>query len=239
MSAKTLIARTTGLCLLSVIGVADAALISVPMDLSSWSYYREGGGGGVEQSAGGIKFYGSGYRQGAAILANFAADFSNATVYIKWMANGGVGNSYMGVNPMVGNVDGSGWIGYTWMDMTTHHSWTGSVVIPEDTWLYTRLDVNPDRTWRGVTATGNYDDLGGTVFNNKVFGPMLQSDWHFVQTGRIGLVLGDNYSGTAAWMLVGEAKYDIAAAPEPGTLALAVIRLAGLARRKGLGSGRV
>lgn len=189
-----------------------------------------------EKTSDGIKFYGSGYRTGGAIVANPVENFSDASIYVKWMAHGGDGN-YMGISPAVGVVNSSDWIDWGVIpNYTTNHSWNGSNVLPQDIWLYTRIDIHPDLTWKYFTATGNYDNQGGsTLYTSSYSAAMMgESDllWHDrVENGMLSIGLGDNYGGTSAWGLVAEAKYAIApgAVPEPVTLLIFGTGILGLA----------
>ena len=228
--------------MLGVIGTAQATLTTIPMDLNSWTYVQSGANGSWEQTSDGIKFYGSGYRQGGGIISNTIADYSNSIVYVKWMANGGA--DYMFTGPAVGTTI-SGWrAGTGEANLTTNHSFNGSVILPENTWLYTRIDFNTDMTWRNITTTGNYFDLGGSVLTVRDNDPMTTDIWHsYIENGQVQVALGDNYAGTNSWVLVSEAKYQLNSfsVPEPDTFLLMVIGLVSLANavRRNSGTTRI
>ena len=38
-------------------------------------------------------------------------------------------------------------IGKMGPNLTTHHSWAGSIVISNNTWIYTQIVDNPDKSW--------------------------------------------------------------------------------------------
>ena len=48
---------------------------------------------------------------------------------------------------------------------TTHHSYNGSVLISDSTWLYALFSSNGSGTLTRVMATGNWSDSGGTVID--------------------------------------------------------------------------
>ena len=238
-------AAVIGLSMLGVIGTAQATLTTIPMDLNSWTYTDGQGGanGSWEQTSEGIKFDGSGYRQGGCIVSNTIAEYSNSIVYVKWMANGGA--DYMFAGPFVGTTI-SGWCAGTGGPyLTTDHSFGGSVILPENTWLYTQIDFKPDMTSRNITATGNYAGLGGSVLAVRDTETWMTADiWHnYVENGHVLVQLGDNYAGTNSWVLVSEAKYQINSfsVPEPGTFLLMVIGLFSLANavRRNSGTPRI
>lgn len=184
-----------------------------------------------EKTSDGIKVYGSGYRSGGSIAANPVEDFSDATVYIKWMVRGGDSGEYTGVGLHPGILNSSDWVDSAiYTPYTTNHSWSGSQVLPQDSWLYTRLDINPDMTWQYYTATGNYDDQNGSILFTSSLSRQDPALWHdTVESANLWIGLGDNYGGTSAWVTVAEAKYDLNAAPEPVTLLLFGTGILGLA----------
>ena len=232
MKNKYFAGLTIGL-LLGVFANANAGMTVIPIDLTSWTYVEESTNGSWEMTSDGIKFYGSSYRQGGAIVANTMENFSDATIYIKWMADGGSGN-YMGLDPYIGIVTPSGWTGGIYADYTTGWSWNGSKVLPQDTWLYTRIVTNPNMTWEYITALGNYDNQGGSALYDSSFSwqPTPQQWQDYVVNGHVAIALWDNYGGTSAWELISEAKYVISSTsssvPEPATLLLFSIGIIGL-----------
>lgn len=225
--------------LVSVVNTAHGTMITIPMDLTSWTYRSGGGSGGsVAQTADGLMFFGSGYRQGGGIMASTAENFSNATIYVKWMASGGSSGNYMGVGPQIGLPMDSGWFdGPICPCYTTDHSFMGSQVAPQNTWLYTRLETHPDMSWDWVTATGTYGDQLGSILNSGSTSWSADPNWwwtNYPDNGRLFVGLWDNYGGTSAWVQVGEVKYEIAAnsIPEPSVILLFASGLLGLGRSR-------
>jgi hypothetical protein len=80
-------------------------IINVSLASENWNIYSPYGGGPavVETTPTGLRFYGSGYRQGTLINSKLYDDFTDSTVNIKWQANGGNGYPYsafsLGINP--------------------------------------------------------------------------------------------------------------------------------------------
>lgn len=185
----------------------------LPLGGYSWIYfsyasssYRDAGSGVFEQIGGGLKFFGSGYRQGAAMHTTTRIDLRGATLYLKWQAHGA--GSYMGLLPEV--VYGtaptySNAVPLASRSMTTHHSYQGSLVVADDTWYYTRASFGSGSV-SGATALGTYDDRGGAIIDN--FGQSTSVDLSSVQPI---LLMNDNYGGTSAFMILGEVRVEGAA----------------------------
>jgi hypothetical protein len=51
----------------------------------------------------------------------------------------------------------------------------------------------------------------------------------YMKAGSLGTALWDNYGGTSAWILLGEAKYETSGVPEPAIMVLLGFGLLGLA----------
>ncbi|WP_162176212.1 FG-GAP-like repeat-containing protein [Candidatus Magnetobacterium casense] len=179
-----------------------ATSTTIPLTPANWNEYKEwvfDSTGNMSVTSDGLQFNGYGYRVGAELASKSTFNFIGSETYIKWKAHGA---GYMGAGILLWNTSpptkaisiGS---------MTTHHSWEGSVVISDDTWYYTRIKVNSDNTYQSVTATGNYDNNGGTVFLTVPGTITNQSDF---QNGAISALLGDNYGGTASYVTLGEVK---------------------------------
>ncbi|MBF0125128.1 MAG: DUF4347 domain-containing protein, partial [Magnetococcales bacterium] len=169
-------------------GVLDvASLQSLPIDLAHWNAWSAGT---VQLTANGLQFSGTGYRNGNGIDFNSGYYFDAGTdLYIRWQADGG----YMG---MGGTSTGAS---YTYGPLTTGWSFGGSVLIPHNTWIYTKLHFTNNRSYTYTTSTGNYNDAGGTVFTSG-------TATNNVALNRIGFGFGDNYNGTGASITIGEVK---------------------------------
>ncbi|MEI6261465.1 MAG: hypothetical protein WCR46_16375 [Deltaproteobacteria bacterium] len=213
MKKKLLTGLVAGVLMFGVMSAARANTVVIPIELSAWSQFdmtHSYGSGLMERTSEGIKLWGNGYRGSAVMLSNHVADLSDAVVYIKWMVNGGSQTGYMGTGVGVANAKGTTYLGQSGQFGTTGWSYNGSALLPINTWLFTRIDYNPDMTYTVITSTENYDTLGGKILYNTfvTWGSGADSWNDSVKNGRLMAGYGDSYDGTTSWVLVGEAKYD-------------------------------
>jgi len=180
------------------------ALTQIPMKLSHWA---KSFSGAWEETAEGIKLYATSYRGGNRIYSRTFYNFVNSQLFAKWMPHGGNGYNYAGFyNAISGHCNVGG---------TTHHAYrVRNTRIYDDTWYYTRIKVNEDKTWTVIMSTGDYDINGGRVAwsqsrttSDDLYG---HSDdlWGYVERGNIHVIFGDNYAGTSAYMIIAEVKTD-------------------------------
>ncbi len=198
---------------------AHAETSIVSMDESAWYVLHPwGDSASMSSSSQGMVFSNTGYREGMQSLTRECFDMRNATIYIKWKANGPRGR-YMGCGVGVGwpyinsrSTTGiycpasAGWTTPShgsWF--STDHSWEGSLVVEDNTWYFTRISISADRTARAVTSTGNYDDQGGTVFYSFSF-DVSEEDWSRLSCAGISATFVDNYGGTQSSVTIGEAR---------------------------------
>ncbi|MCK6453218.1 MAG: hypothetical protein L6R19_20570 [Alphaproteobacteria bacterium] len=139
-----------------------------------------------------------GYYDGSRVFSTQSFDLSRGgDVHLRFLANGG--GQYMGIYPRL--LEG---VGVRFL--TTHHSWSNSVVIPDNTWMFAHLRVEPDGSYRISVARSNYDDRGGqSVYSNsgRLANPRGRLELHFV----------DNYAGPRASIVIGEAVVTAGGAP--------------------------
>lgn len=152
MKRNFLVGLAVGLFMFGVVGLAGATNIS--MLASEWSIYN--GSGVISQNSDGVMLSGIGYRTGAFMRSNGSIDLSDAEVFIKWKVDGP--NNYMGTGVGTGYFVGGSY--------TTDHSWDGSLVIPQNTWLFTHINYNPNMSYSTIISTGNYDTFGGTILHS-------------------------------------------------------------------------
>jgi hypothetical protein len=190
----------------------------IPLTTSDWAYWSDLYGthlptasGRFEDTPEGLKFFGDGYRGSARIHTLAAFNTLDCRVYIKWKVNG---YGYMGIDarfstgamPWV-QLDAESWYlhfsrGASTGGWTTGHSYNGSTVIADEVWHYTRAVITASAL-SATTAVGDFDDAGGTVIHtafNALSGPSYLVNLVFN--------IGDNYAGTAAYMIIGEVKLD-------------------------------
>jgi VCBS repeat-containing protein len=188
----------------SFAGISDATTLNfgtdnttmIPGDSSHWLPSYPITNPNVVQEADGLKIYGSGYRDGAAVVASSVVDLRGADLYVKYMVNGG--GTYMWVDPIVSSPIGS-FLPY----MTTAWSSTGSAIAPQDVWLYSHYTFNANGTWALTIDTNNYDNQGGTgvVSYSGTLDPVVYAA---LQYSNVNVAFGDNYGSTSAWIKVGE-----------------------------------
>ncbi|MBF0535841.1 MAG: hypothetical protein HQK90_12670 [Nitrospirae bacterium] len=192
--------------LIPTISMADSTT-TIPLTSSYWQSLDIGyGTGTMSTTSDGLKINGVGSRQGAGLRTISTYNMVGATIYIKWKASG---SGYMGANAgieydytndyaYIGIANSGGYL-------TTDHSYGGSTVISDNTWYYTRIKLNSDQTYTVVTASSNYDDSGGTTLLSYS-GTYSGNNWSYFQSEYVFVYLWDNYGGTSAYMVVGEAK---------------------------------
>lgn len=138
----------------------------------------------------------NGVYDGNRIYSRQVFDFSKGgDGYMRFAVN--AGGQYMNIWPRLLEHVSVG-------SLTTHHSWANSVVIPENTSIFTHLKVNPDGSYRITASLGNYDDAGGKVITEGN-GRLATS------RGRLDLQFSDNYAGVAVSVTIAEVKIAIAA----------------------------
>jgi hypothetical protein len=181
-----------------------SAVSEILMDFDNWVKVNTGE---WEQTADGIKVYGAGVREGhQGLQSKTLYNFEGSETRIKWLANGGGPGVYSAFwvflmsdyDSETAASSGLARGGF----FTTDHSWKESVVIGIDTWYYTRIVVNAGGQYSAVTATGNYDDNGGTVIFDG------EGEYENANNGSIVVIFQDNYGGTATYNMVGEATTD-------------------------------
>lgn len=180
---------------------------NIPLEFANWKcyigstqQYVSPATGVYEKVADGLKIYGSGYRGGAILHPTPLSQYpiANKTIYIKWKANGG--GNFMGVWPSI-FTDSVAWTTpYYPANLTTHHSYLNSYVITDDLWYYTRY-ILTSTSYTATTATGNYDNLGGTVVQTKT--ASLDHNYKYFFFG-----LWDTYAGTTPYAILGEARIE-------------------------------
>ncbi len=172
---------------------ASGQLTTIAPTFANWNRHANGA---WSETAEGLQINGSGSRLGNGITTKDVYDFTDASVYIKWKPHGA--KAYMYAAP--GIIPVYAFAG----NFTTDHSYGGSKVLGEDSWYYTRFQFAGDTNMTVVTSTGNYDNAGGTVFFTK--GQNIGTNAPKVKAGGLQLRFGDNYGGTGASVVLGEAK---------------------------------
>ena len=165
---------------------------NIPLTLENWHKHYCGNWEEMEE---GLKIYGTVYREGNRVRSNQIYNFIDSDTFIKSKVyNSGQFGSF---NFGLANIVRFGG--------TTSYSYNGSTVINENTWYFTRLRINPDKTYEVVTCTEDYDINGGTPFINKS-GTLTDAQWDFAGKTFIEANFGDQRAGTSAYQVIGEAK---------------------------------
>ena len=120
-----------------------------------------------------------------------------ATVRYKWRAY--CGGSYCWTQ------DGA----YPWGRMSTysfstHHSWASSIVISSNTWIFTEIHFNNDRTW---SADYSYTGYGNGGINHNS-GTITEANWALLANSFLSKLVGDGYANSFYYEIA-EAYYEI------------------------------
>jgi len=183
----------------------------IPLNASTWDYVCSAYSGAcslpspcsdcLTETSDGLLFNEKGgYRGTSGIQTKNEYSFLNKTVYSKWkvQGNGAYGDFNLNIN--IPNCEYNQCL----VHCTTSFSWTGSAVIQNETWYYTRISVNSAFEVTSVTAMGNYDDQGGNVIQTKTAITNASS-----VTGPIVVRFYDTYATSGDYAVVGEVKiYD-------------------------------
>jgi hypothetical protein len=154
-------------------------------------------------TAEGVKFVGQAYRNGARLQTKNEIRFTNKVIYYKWKVNGG--GMFTDIAPLIKydplSLDGNPAVQGVKLDhFSVQTTFNGTVLVQNDTWYYTRVvPVAGTDNYTVKTATGNYDNNGGTVISTKTV-PI------YTKSGYIALSFADAYAGTNAYAILGECK---------------------------------
>lgn len=131
----------------------------------------------------------NGNNDGNAVQTQQSFDLSaGGDIYMRFSVD--AGGQYLAVAPGL-------FSGVSVRHLSTHNSWAGSVVIPEQTPIYAHLRLSPDSSYALAIALGGYDDQGGQVIDSAS-GRVASLD------GAVVMRFVDNYAGTQASLLIEE-----------------------------------
>ncbi|CAK0773980.1 exported hypothetical protein [Gammaproteobacteria bacterium] len=152
----------------------------------------------IQEDRDGIRIQSSGGHAGVALLARHIYDLRGANLYVKWMVIGGPRYTQAAVSvntPMTS----------FGCNTTTDHSTNGSLVIPQDVWLYTHFQLDHGGAITQDISTGNYQNQGGkTVVSCS--GQLNPVAFSSVQSSALIVSLNDDSSDSNVWIKVGEAR---------------------------------
>lgn len=123
-------------------------------------------------------------------------NFQGATIRYKWRANCAGNYSW--------TQDGA----YPWGRMSTYalstnHSWASSIVISSNTWIYTEIKFNDNRTWSGDYSYTGYGN-GGINHNS---GTITEANWELLAASFLSKLIGDGYANSFYYEIA-EAYYE-------------------------------
>lgn len=110
-------------------------------------------------------------------------------VYLVFGVDGG--GQYMAVFPLL-------FSGVSVPHLTTHHSFRGSVVLPEKQWLYAQLHVDASGKYQITVCQNTFFDQDGRVLLERA-GTLTSL------TGRVEFAFADNYAGPDAFVVIRKA----------------------------------
>lgn len=201
----------TAIAFLLAVQAANADF-NIPLTTDSWDVFGADRFGSPNtpnliQSLDGIGYTGSGYRSTSVLSSKAQWDLTNATVYLKWQANGG--GTFMTLSPEFRQQNVYGYVPepYYGGSFSTGNQWGSTTLIANNTWYYSRITFDAVKGLTGVTATQNYDDHGGAIVQSySRYGPFSPTDLAALQHAHVGVESVDMYAGTSAWAKVGEAR---------------------------------
>ena len=228
------------------------AEVNVSLDPANWDTYSPAGGAPtVSASSEGLTLSGAGYRLSSQMMSQTGMDFSSGAIFIQWKVHGpagkyaawgvGVGWHEPGSSPNVSDIypgAAAGWTTPRYGDgFSTNNSWSGSKVMADDTWYYTRITVDENASVTAATATGGYDNAGGTLFYTHTY-TLPAERYAMLAQAYVFATFNDNYGSTDSRLTLGEVRVDTEQSPgqadplsvspssfslEPGESATAVI----------------
>lgn len=178
------------------------------MDVSGWDFFTypaflSPGVSTYTNTAEGIKFFAQAPRTGARLQVKNEVGFKDKTLLYKWKATGGGQFTDIVLSVKYVPTTGDGDPAIQGVDLEKYsvvQSYNGSILVQPDTWYYSRVSAQKGtNNYQVITATGNYDNKGGTQIAAKII-PI------YTKHGYPAIRLGDPYAGSAANAVLGECK---------------------------------
>lgn len=125
------------------------------------------------------------YRGSIQYRTKDSYNLQGAVVRYQWRVNCGDNYcwTYDGCSP---------WGRMSSQALTTHHSWASSIVISTNTWIYTEVRFNIDRTW---SANYSYNGYGQGGINTNS-GTITESNWDLLANSFVHKMVGDGYANS-------------------------------------------
>lgn len=231
MKKGLLAGLAVGVMMFGMTGIANATSVAVnttDWHMKSW----QGGTSVITQESDGVKFTpGNIWRTNEQFINNTAHDFSNSSIYFKFMASGG--GAFMDAN--VGLIfDDQPTVFQTESQIVGSHYTTGnpfySYMINNSQWYYSKLTITPDQKYSFFLYANGFEGTSGSQLLDTNSGVIANNEWANIGNAKIFASIGDNrYPGYDQWYKLGEVSYDSAApVPEPATILLFGTGIAGL-----------
>lgn len=151
----------------------------------------------------GIKFFGHTNRFGSRLQVKNEVGFKDKTIYYKWKVNNAGQYTDVVIGIKYVPLTGEGIPAIQGVDLQFYslpNQFNNSIIVQPDTWYYTRIAaVKGTNDFQVKTATGNYDNKGGTTLASKTV-PI------YTKHGYPAIRLGDPHSGSNAYVVLGECK---------------------------------
>ncbi|MBN2511477.1 MAG: hypothetical protein JXB18_00935, partial [Sedimentisphaerales bacterium] len=183
-----------------------ASEVSISLNPANWIKYRSDSATAVltQNADGSLRATCNTYRGWMWYRTQDTYNLQGATIRYKWRMH--CANNYAwtqdGLYP---------WAKMSPQNLTTHHSWASSIVISTNTWIYTEVHFNQDRTWTSDYSYNNYQGQPGSTRITGNSGVISDANWDLLANSCLNKYMGDGYA-SSFYFEIGEAYYT---APEP------------------------
>ena len=132
-----------------------ASNVNISLNPEDWSEYRTYTDPYTKTTTpeGYLRVTSNKYRGNVNLKSDTIFNLQNATLRYKWLVNNGSVYGATGDGP-----NGISTLARPFF--STHHSWAGSIIINSNTWIYTEVIVNPDKTWSYDYSYTGYGEGG-------------------------------------------------------------------------------
>lgn len=203
-------------CILFIAGflVFAEASANTIVNVNTNNWYMKSSQGGtsvITQETDGVKFTpGNIWRSNALFINDQTHDFSDASIYFKFMANGG--GQFMDANigliyddqPDQAQV-GIGILGSRYTMGNVYSSY----LLTDNQWYYAHLRITPDQNYTIYLYENGFPDAPDAQLLNTQTGTVTEDAWTYIHDSRIFVSIGDNrYPGADQWYKLGEVSYE-------------------------------
>ncbi|MBN1127111.1 MAG: hypothetical protein JXA82_19065 [Sedimentisphaerales bacterium] len=180
-----------------------ANIVPISLAPEDWELYGTPSGSySFSQTPEGYLRVTSGYRVHVGVKSKTTVNLQGpATLRYKWRINtGGVYGATQDAPEPLSRMGSS--------YMTAHHSWAGSIVISNNTWIYTEVVINADKT---LDYCYSYSSYGGAPIHSGLTGTYTLNDtqWDTLADADIHKTITDCYT-SSPYFEIAEAYAEIA-----------------------------